>query len=339
MGGSTRSLKERLDEVDHLGLFQKLLGIDLQLGRTVKSPIRDGDAHPSFNIYRGRTGQVYFKDFAYERGSVYDLAMLIHGIKFADAVKLLAQLAGFEEGSRTWDRVKVAVLSKAVIRQKEVTAWYEPKTWPEGYEGSVAFRYWMNYGITLDHLADRNIYWSEQFSMRTVEEGQDTKIMTWRDGRDSPLFVMCIGSKLKAYLPLKTTRPRYIGTTTMEDVFGAGRLSKQEHLIINAGQKDAVVAEFHMREAGLDIRSIAFNAEGTMPKKETMRNLFNGSNNIWVCYDNDETGIMYSNKLCNEFPFVKRIPFEKLYPKSIKDVADAYRERKNLQPIIDLIHE
>lgn len=330
----TRELKQELDKLDHLALFSSLLGLSepLKPGKTVKSPIRIGDDHPSFNVYRGKNNQVYFKDFAFESGSVYDLTMLIHRCSFGDAVRILGDISGIVEMGATVPRefIKVPELVKSILPAKPTYAWFSHKAYPLDQEDlAPAIQYWFDLGLTMDELEDRRIFWAESFKM--WKDDEDDKCMQLNDYPNDPLFVMQIGGHLKAYRPLHRLKPRYIGNTTKDDIFGIERVHYEpgQITLITAGQKDATVAEKHLRADELHVRTIAFNAEGTIPDETTMWKLFNASDRMAVCYDADETGIRFSTKMVERFPFVQRVPFETLYT-DVKDISDAYLKYKEL---------
>lgn len=317
----TRELHQRINKLDQLELFRLVLGIpDLKPGRMMRSPIRVGDSHPSFNVYKTSGNRYSFKDFAFEQGSIFDLVMHMHGCDFKAAVHWLAGKTGAGESET------VVLKHKALIELPEVMTRPATCSWaPKEDDGMPTDDYWQKrYDIQDMQLAAYKVHRAEWFKMTTAKGF----LLEWKYQIDMPLYVMEIGKNLKAYRPLANKNidgNKYIGNTTGKDIFAAHVLwnaQPDDVILLSAGQKDSVVANEKLR----GVWSAALNSESVFPDETFMLSLVKTHAAIAVCYDKDETGIAYMKKLKDRFPFVVTIDLGVLYPqKSVNDIADAYQ--------------
>lgn len=330
---STRDLKERIGKLNQLELFRTVLGIpDLRPGKMMRSPIRTGDSHPSFNVYNSGSNRYAFKDFAFEQGSIFDLVMHMHGCDFKAAVHWLARKTGVGESEFVELKPKALIELPDVMTTPAICSWERKRD-----DGLPMDNYWMDrYGITDDQLSMYGIYRAERFKM-TTSKGF---LLEWTYQIDMPLYVMEIGKHLKAYRPLANKNidgNKYIGNTNGQDIFGAHIVTNarpDELILITAGQKDGLIAGERMR----GVWPIALNSESVFPDETFMLKLIKTRAAIAVCYDKDTTGRAYMKKLKDRYPFILVINLEGLYPEpEVNDIADAYKVDglKRLQQHID----
>jgi len=91
-----------LEQVSPVDIFSFYLGKNVKMGQTMRSPLRDNDKHPSFNIYKTPSGQICYKDFAMDSGDCFDFVMKLFNISFAQAItKIANDLTVFEKGTDT----------------------------------------------------------------------------------------------------------------------------------------------------------------------------------------------------------------------------------------------
>lgn len=306
-------LKALCDQHDPWPLFERLLGYELRPGKMYKSPFRDDDQHPSFGIYRGNDGKTRFKDFAGHYGDIYEFIVQWNDVEWKEAVKVVAGMLGITPSTVPLPKSVRAQPFRPVQIEKPAECSFEIRPWR--IEDN---RFWGRWNIPADLMETYNVHPCRFFEMTNAEG----KTMYWSDkGPTNPLYVYRIGHHLKLYRPYAAHKNgRYIGNTNRDDIFGIDRLSssnKPAPTVICAGQKDALTMM-----ANFDVRAIAFNSESLVPAPGTMLRIAKASQSVHCLYDNDETGVRYSTKLCTEYPFVKRIPFEGFAPKGIKDVSD-----------------
>lgn len=302
-------LKDRLAQVDHWPLMERMLGQQVRRGQMLSSPFREGDRHPSFGLYRNEQGQARWKDFAFKAGDVYDMAMLLYGLDYPQAKKVVAELAGHLPTTTRTQRVSKLLL--AAVREEERAVC----TFVERIPTEKDFAWWSAYGIELEWARGYGLCCAGYFTSRKGERAYHLG-----HSAEDPLYVYRIGTegRLKAYRPLAPKgAPRYIGNTTKEDVFGHAVAQDPDPFFLCAGQKDLLAFV-----AATGASAWALNSESTLPSPTVAMQLF--SRRGIILYDNDQTGYRYAQRLSAEYPMLT--PFS-IAPWGRKDLADiAYHD-------------
>lgn len=309
------TLKEQLDRFGHLRLMELVLGVDLVPGRAIKSPLRE-DQHPSFNVFKTRTGGYAWKDFADTRGDVYGLVMELHHLDFKQAIEYLGDLAGILKSNR---RMTLGPRTRVVrIKPAKPAATFDIIRREWMLEDTV---YWSQYRIGLGALSAFDILPCSQVSIHT------DKITEIRHSPKDPLYCMLIDGKVKVYRPLHSNkRFKYMGNTGSDRIFGLRQFKKgvmYKHVVITAGQKDAMT--LMCMEPG--VRAIAFNSENIVITETMMQRIVPWAENLWICYDNDNTGKDNQAKLVKQFPFLKPIHLDRFTER--KDISDMVAAAEN----------
>jgi hypothetical protein len=216
--------------------MEKMLGAEVLPRKMYRSPLREGDHHPSFGFFRAQDGQARWKDFAMDNGDVYHLAMLLYRCDFRTAIRKAAQVAGILDGSPGRpSNIRLRIMK---ITEGHAECSYEKRPFEE-YD----LAYWMDrYCIGPKQLEKHHVYPAEKFIMRKVEGGSVVKETVYTNKPQNPMYVMEIGSegRLKLYRPMSTSKKfRYIGNTNRNDVFGMDTMERGRPTIFCAGQKDA----------------------------------------------------------------------------------------------------
>lgn len=75
------SLKDLLSMLDDQSIYTYYLG-SIKIGKLINSPLRNDDRNPSFAIFRGKQGGLFFKDHGSgDGGNAIKFIKLIKGIK------------------------------------------------------------------------------------------------------------------------------------------------------------------------------------------------------------------------------------------------------------------
>lgn len=307
-------LKELLDQKDHWGLMEQLIGRSMRPGQTISSPVRDGDQHPSFNIFRGEDGKVRWKDFAQENGDVYALAMAMYKCGFRPALERLGILAGITSGELKLPKQIKREHFKLIKETSTVIKW-NPRAWTPKDDAFWEGRY----GISRRLLQQYDVWPCESLTI----ESQDKPSVTFYNSYYDPMYVFIIGDHCKLYRPYHADRKyKYMGNTGSRDVFA---LKQHETafalgipppaLLITAGQKDALtfMAEF-------DLPAISFNSENMWVSDSQMYHVTKLADRTFIMYDNDETGRVNQTKLAERFPML--VPINIGQWTSHKDLSD-----------------
>jgi hypothetical protein len=327
-------LKQQIDALDHWELMEKVLGHAVLPRKMYSSPLREGDRHPSFGLFRADNGQARWKDFAYESGDVYQLAMHFYRCDFRTALRKVAQLAGILPGHPGAVRPPRLQLAR-MIENERAKCMVGVRDWrPEDTD------YWTGrFFLVEEDLAECGIFPAEVF---ITENGEGRKTTFLHHPLD-PLYVMRIGAHghLKSYRPLHANRRyRYLGNTDRNDVFGEHLLeapSTALHpVVITAGQKDGVCGMVH-----LEVVPLAFNSESCLPDDRVMARLFrkSGMRRFFSLYDNDAAGERYAKKMSDRYPWVTAIRLGAFT--DLNDLADLVELRQSevIQTLKHIVHD
>jgi hypothetical protein len=66
-------------------IFRHFLGFDFKVGELYKSPLRQDDKNPSFNIYVNSQGHLRYKDWGHSQGTCIDFVSHLYNVDFYTA--------------------------------------------------------------------------------------------------------------------------------------------------------------------------------------------------------------------------------------------------------------
>jgi hypothetical protein len=313
-----KSLKEEiLEKVDALQIYSKYIGREVRLGKAIRSPLREGDKSPSFNIYRNSSGKVLFKDFAGEEGDVFKFVELLYSCTFSEAVQIVASDFGIHVATSH-------IKKKQPMRSLKIDSYYKkPKAvfeYEKRHWEASDVKYWMQYGIDLSVTSNYYVFPCSFFR---------TGGLLVHSVPEDPIFVYEYASgSVRFYRPLaKLKKDKQIGNANGDDVFGyepalslsqSKRNKRLDMLGILAGQKDVMALD-----ANIGIASVCLNSESSHLKMNQYLLLKEIADEIFILYDNDETGKKNSEKLKAEYPDLTIVKLSDLT--ECKDVSDYYK--------------
>lgn len=307
-------LKERiLESIDELKVYSHYCGTDVRPGKTIRSPLRDGDKNPSFNVFRTKDGRIMFKDFAGDSGDIFKFVMMIFNINFSDACKKIAYDFKIDTNP-VFSKISDIKLKSSLIRipiyeekkEKEVT-WTGEQWQGAGYFfiRSVHVR-----GELMNHY---RFYRCLRFSLGKVNYQS-------KGPGDLPAFITHYPSgHVRFYNPLYSNglKIKHLGTAGKDDVFGMEYLEERykklkvhgkcfDAIILCAGQKDTLnLAELEVKHRNIhhlpEIGYISLNSESCSLDPVLYLKLRGMTNLIYSIYDNDQTGLKYAQKLQDEY--------------------------------------
>lgn len=298
-GPSLREKRERIDRFGVLALYEIVLGHEVRVGKTFTSPLRD-DRSPSFNIYRGANGKFLWKDFADDRGDIYSLMMKLHDIGFKEAIDRLYEMTG---SSTFVNAVAKRMVRSTLIRPAKratITTTYRSIT-----DADKAL--WKQWGIGHMLLLRMRVHSLEKAHI--VPASADKKQVTIEHEEDNPLYGIFINERVKIYRPKNPDRKfKMIGNTGSEDVFGLEQLELDGNvrdLVIAGGNKDTMA--WMGNAMGDSLAAVCTNSENINIPEHIMLRLSRKAKNVWICYDNDPTGIRQQKLIREAYPFIKPI--------------------------------
>ncbi len=321
--GKLQEMMAVIAQADQWRMMEGLLGIELVPSKAIRSPLRQGDEHPSFNAWKGKDGKVRWKDFAMENGDIYHLIMELRGCNFRQAVAEAYDLA-------SGGLVKPAPSGKLYIPPRphvyaHITAY--GRDWDECDQ-----RYWSKYGIGPKEAKEGALM---TVGSARVVTGKRPDGYTIRHFDSSPLYAWWfqdgIEARYKLYRPLHHERAfRFISNSKREDIYGLKQFQKNKPGILVGGQKDALVSR-HMWECN----AASFNSEGMLPDENMVMAIMMRCSKLFILYDSDKAGRTNQARIVQQYPFITPLSFD--HP-LVKDPADLMEHRSD-GSVMDIIEK
>lgn len=298
------------------------LGIPVKKG-LFKSPLRT-DHHTTCSFFRGKSGNLYFKDFATGQCLTFEgVVMAKFGCSYHEALKIIASDFGYIKKSSPKQVIKV---QPKFEEEKQTFIQSELK------EFSVAeLKWWESFGITKDILNKFKV-----FSCKTVFLNGNIYAQSTQH---SPIYGYYFGKKenieqWRIYMP-KRKEYRFIGNVSTKTIQGYKQLPKSgKILIITKSMKDVMCLY------SLGITAIAPNSETQFVSDKMLEELKIRFKYIVLLYDNDLTGVRFTNKIRKQHPeLIPIIIPRKLGAKDISDFYHMYGKTKTQELIKAFINK
>jgi len=295
------------NRISHKEIYDYYCNNDLQIKSLYKSPLRDNDSTPSFNILYNFQGKLIFKDFGYSSGDVYNFVQLLFGCDFYTALNKIAK--DFRLTSKS-----VIIPTKRIIIEdkydKQIIPVFKSFT-------STDYDYWNRYHIPLTLLLEKNVSACKYIYLKKDIE---TTLLWAEYNNSNPIYSYKVSDKYKIYRPLADKKSKWLSNTTNFDIQGLENLpAKGELLIITSSMKDVLVLNV------FGFNAIAPCSEGALIPESIMDFLWSCFDNIVVLYDSDKAGQEGAEKLIKAYPGIvnSMIPYE-YEAKDISDFIEHY---------------
>lgn len=294
-------LSDLLSQVDDYDIFAYYMG-NFTVGKLYNSPLRQDDQIPSFAVFRGRRGNLMFKD---------------HGSGLAGtAITFIKEYKNISSQGE---------LEKELLRIIKHTAPLSTRVTTHDYKSNsstdigivrqdftdVDLKYWGQYGIKMSTL--------QKFQVFSIKYFLCNRIVSGIYKESNPMYAYKVNDKFKIYRPLNSKYTKWRTNLTNCDVQGLAELpsGKRDCLIITKSLKDVMV----LYEMGYD--AISPSSETTFIPNDILNSLKEKYNRIYILYDRDKTGMTkardYSKKYGLSAFFVNK-KFES------KDISDAVQK-------------
>lgn len=298
----TMSLRDLLEKVSDIDIYTYYIG-DFKLGQLMNSPLRSDDHMPSFAIFRGRNGNLMFKD---------------HGIGVSgNALKFIKELKGIDSRDEL-ERELLRIVRRMNPNQHIATRNYvnsvdsgptdigivrQPFT-------QVDKEYWKQFHISIDTLKKFNVFSIKYFLCNRVVRG------TYKE--TNPVYAYKVYDKFKIYRPLASKYTKWRTNLTNRHVQGLAELPQEggNLLIITKSLKDVMC----LYEMGFYAISAA--SETTFIPEDILQSLRSKWKHIVILYDRDATGMRKSREYSKTYKF-KAVFVNKRY--NAKDISDAVK--------------
>ena len=314
-------LLEKNTEENYMSYY---LGVPIKKG-LFRSPLRS-DAKPTCSFFRGKSGVLYFKDFATNQCLSFEsVYMEKYKCSYREALIGIAKDFGYIKGSSS----KPVVIkqqekfegTKQTFIQAEIKDFSEPE-----------LKWWNSYGITKDLLKKFNI-----FSCKTVFLNNTIYAQS---SQHSPIYGYYFGKKegieqWRIYMPNAKSSPRFIGNVSTKTIQGYKQLPKNgKLLVITKSMKDVLALKAY------NIIAIAPNSETQFVSDKVLEELKERFERIVVFFDNDQPGISNMRKIKKLHPELTYFFIPRKYEcKDFSDFRQKYGYEKTKEFIINTLKQ
>lgn len=296
----TMSLKDLLEKVDDYTIFSYYLG-PFKIGQLMNSPLRNNDKVPSFAVFRGRNGDLLFKDHGIgEAGNALKFIKIIKGIQTRE--ELERELLRIVRRMNPTMNIKAATYNKEPL-ETDIGIVRQPFT-------QVDKEYWKQFHISLDTLKKFNVFSIKYFLCNRVVRG------TYKEA--NPMYAYKVSDKFKIYRPLASKYTKWRTNLTNRHVQGLAELPKEggNLLIITKSLKDVMC----LYEMGF--YAISASSETTFIPEDILQSLRSKWKRIVILYDRDKTGMLKAKAYSRQY---KLIPIFVNKRFNAKDISDAVK--------------
>lgn len=297
------SLKDLLDKLTDYDIYSYYVG-QFKIGKLFNSPLRSDDKNPSFAIFKGINGGLFFKDHGSgEGGNAIKFVKLYKNINTKDELEreLLRIVRKMNPNSgnaiRTYSySVDSGLTDIGIVRQ--------PFT-------DVDKRYWKQFHISIDTLRKFQVFSIKYFLCNRVVRG------TYKE--TSPMYAYKVDDKFKIYRPLASKYTKWRTNLTNRNVQGLSELPVEggNLLIITKSLKDVMC----LYEMGFN--AIAASSETTFIPDDILDSLRHKWKNVIILYDRDKTGMLESRKYSKQYKLDALFVHKRF---KAKDVSDAVKD-------------
>ena len=290
-----KSLTDKLLElVSDYDIYCELIGFEIELHKTIHSPIRSGDERPSFILFIPtklerplRPEEIWFKDYLGIHGDVFKFAQEFASFNFGLELETRKDIIAFID-----NQLKLGLLTDNPRSYKKRKIDYEAaKETKDIFYTSRPFTrrdvwWWLQFGIDTLLL--------EQYNIKSIQYLLDDTFKVKRTIKTTELaFAYNIYDKLKLYRPEASPEFKWRNSCPAEYLQGIQQLEYLDILIMTKSMKDLLVFKSFMRVDVLAVQGEGMKFKNGIPHYTKK----------FVVTDYDNAGI----KAANQF---KEIGFE-----------------------------
>ena len=283
------------------------LGVPVTKGLFI-SPLRD-DKHKTCSYFRGKSGTLYFKDFA--TGQCLDFVNVVmtkYSCNYHEAIRIIAKDFGYTTSAPI--KTSAIKIQPKFEGDKQTFIRVEIKDFTE-----AELKWWNSFGITKEILNRFKVYSCKTVFLNNYIYAQSAQ--------HSPIYGYYFGKKenieqWRIYMP-KRKEFRFIGNVSTKTIQGYKQLPKKGKVVVITKSMKDVLCLY-----SLGISAIAPNSETQKVGDKILDNLKQRFNIIVYLYDNDLPGIKNMNKIKKEHPELYYCWIPRGY--KAKDISDFYRE-------------
>lgn len=305
----TISIRDILSKITDYDIYSYYIG-QFKVGKLMNSPLRSDDKNPSFAIFKGANGGLFFKDHGSgEGGNATKFIKLIKHIETREAFeKELLRIV--KKVNPNCSTVKPTYCNNIVTNPTVIGIVRQPFT-----KADVAF--WKQFHISSKTLQKYNVFSIKYYLCNNTVRG------VYKE--DNPMYAYKIYDRFKIYRPHASKYVKWRSNTNTEHVQGMEQLQEFGNLlVITKSLKDVMC----LHELGYN--SISPSSETTFIPDNILESLKNKWKNIVILYDRDKTGMLEARKYSKQYGLHAIFVHKKFKAKDISDAIknNSYNEVK-----------
>lgn len=308
-------------EIGAYSIYAYYLG-NFPIGKAINSPLSN-DNTPSFNIMEHYNGALIFKDFRHGVGNFVKFVSLMEGCSYGEAFGVINHRyeLGYLNAKPRHVRYNHIPKTYNVDKAPRIKSKIEIKL----REWELCDKeFWTQYEISLNTLKMFSVFPIKRFYINdTVFNSEKLSYAYYFDN-----------NTFKIYQPHSVKAKWFSNTSAIKELQGEAVMNmlleytSNEVLFITSSLKDVMV----LHELGYP--AVAPMSESSIIPMEKIESWQDHFHKIVVFYDNDETGIKNSNKLCKDYNLTSLT----LEEKDTKDPSD-YVKKYSLKQLKEWINE
>jgi len=293
-------LSDILAQLDEYTIYAHYMG-DFTVGKLYNSPLRTDDKIPSFAVFKGRRGNLMFKDHGSGlSGNVLTFVKELKHIRTdgeleKELLRILRSTAPKSTRSVKREYVSNAPAEIGIVRQD----------WTD-----TDIKYWSQFGISLSTLNSYQVFSIKYYLCNKAVAG------IYSD--ESPMYAYKVNSRFKIYRPLASKYTKWRTNLTNSDIQGFAQLPEGQRklLIITKSLKDVMV----LHEMGFD--AVSPSSETTFIPDDIIELLKAKYENILILYDRDKTGMKKARDYSKKYGLYAFFINKRF---NAKDISDAVK--------------
>lgn len=299
------TMDDILSKVSEQDIYERYLG-KFKVGLIYNSPFRE-DKNPSFGVYRGRNGNLMFKD---------------HGSgTCGDVIKFVGILNNIEDYPDILSRIyKDVVLNRKITSKRKITI--QPVENISTVIGVVRqdftltdMKFWEQFGITVDTLRKFNVSSIRYYLCNGIVKGI-YKL-------DNPMFAYQVYDKFKIYRPYGDKYTKWRNNLTEYDIQGYEQLPKKGNILFITKSLKDVMTLYEMGYA-----AISPSSESTFIPDKALDDVKKRFKRIIILFDRDSSGARQSRVMSLKTG-LEAMFIHKRY--KAKDTSDAVKAHGQLE--------
>jgi hypothetical protein len=316
------TLEYILDKVSQEDIIFMCLG-NVDLNKPINSPLRK-EKNPSFTFKKLENGNIIWKDWGSgNSGNVFNLVEEIYGVNFSQSLKIIYEKLIKNNSSTLLVKRDKQDYNKIEFKSKKINKIFINK----GIFDINDYNYWtVNYKIKIETLNKFNVFKAKEVYLSKysyINEKYDNwkliKIYTKNNPVYAYEFKYSDNISYKIYSPFSDKKGKWFFNGTTRDIEGYGNLPLNgELLIITKSLKDVMC----LHELGYN--SISLQGEHNRISKDLLDKLNKRFDKIILFYDNDDSGILASEKIKKENNLNYILIPSELETKDISDTVKKY---------------